>query len=1023
MKEKTLGKVIEIILFKAVIAMAIMFAIVSVNSKTVQATTYQAGKTAYVEEIEAGDIIDKGAIIMSKNKEHGFMFYFYDDAVGFAVNIKEDVDVYKKDQLNNTDMEYSWVVGTSPNKKLGEFPSFWVDDTWSIQATQIDIANETYYISFEEPHEQPQPHDHSYTSYNVVEGNVIFSKCDHDGCDYYDGKAELQLEPQSQDYFNIRLLARFNEQTGLNVSGSDVELYRVETEGATEGGKKVTGIPKKAGYYYASLTVQGVTAKKAFTIENFEWTYNNDYGKKIWYSDEAFKNNITITEDKVYGNCKYCGSERFFYDKVRDSWIKLYTCNHFVTEEPHVDDDGNLDSPKYESLGNAKHKVICDVCGAEYGDALNHDFVVSSDDTSKHICAECGEEENHDFSEQPYKVTEDKAQHYQECKYCEAASTPVDHSEIEVINKKDSTCTEKGYIGDKRCKDCGTVVETGTEVNAKGHTEVVLPAKVATCKETGLTEGKKCSVCGTVTVAQTEIEKLEHLWDEGEVTKAPTCDAPGIKSIHCTLCSVKKDETEIPALEHDWDEGVVTKKPTYTEKGVKTHTCKNDNTHIKTIEIPKLEMTGDVVGEDLDENTEENISTGEIWLTGVRDVTYSGNAVTFDIRAYIGNKLLKEGTDYTIKYANNKNAYRDYSEQNASKIPTVKLIGKGAYKNKVITKTFRIDPIDVNAEAGIASNDVVEVKNGSYKPIPTLTVNGKKLKHKTDYIVVYDSEHGTGFKEVGDYSIKLEGVGNYRGTIVSTFKIVNKNEYSLLSKATVTGYAKKFAYDGTAKEQNKSSLIVKAKVGKTTETLTEGIDYTIAYLNNTGVGTASMIIRAVPGSKKFLGEKIINYAITGTPLSKTRITYDNNKTYTGATVKPAVTLALADGTRLTEGTDYTLEYQKNVNVGTASIILTGKGNYTGFIKKTFKIKPVVLADNESITVTTVGKAVKNAKGKYEIEVAVKNNAKPLLNGVDYTVSFKNNSKPGIATATIKGKGNYTKTITVTFEIVESNVKN
>lgn len=585
------------------------------------------------------------------------------------------------------------------------------------------------------------------------------------------------------------------------------------------------------------------------------------------------------------------------------------------------------------------------------------------------------------------------------------------------------TCTEPGSKS-IHCIYCDEKKDV-TVIKALGHLwnegEIT---KEPTYTEKGV-KTFKCTRSGCKETRTEEIPMLilehTHIWDvKYTVDKAPTCEETGIKSIHCILCSVMKDEAEIPALGHDWGEGIVTKEPTYTEKGIKTHTCKNDNTHIKTIEIPTLEVTGDVVGEDLDEKTEENISTGEIWITGVKDVTYSGSAVTFDIRAYIGNKLLKEGTDYTIKYANNKNACRDYSEQNASKIPTVKLIGKGAYKNKVITKTFRIDPIDVNVEASKASNDIVEVKNGSYKPIPTLTVNGKKLKHKTDYIVVYDSEHGTGFRDVGDYSIKLEGVGNYRGTIVSTFRIVNKKEYSLLSKATVTGYAKKFVYDGTAKEQNKSTIIVKAKVGKTTETLIEGIDYTIAYLNNTEVGTASMIIRAVPGSKKYLGEKIINYSITGTPLSKARITYEKNQSYTGATVKPAVSLALADGKTLVDGADYTIEYQKNINAGTASIILKGKGIYTGTIKKSFKIKPVVLADNESIKVTTVGNVVKNAKGKYEIEVVVKNNAKTLLNGVDYTVSFKNNSKPGLATASIKGKGNYTKTTTIKFEIVESD---
>ena len=438
--------------------------------------------------------------------------------------------------------------------------------------------------------------------------------------------------------------------------------------------------------------------------------------------------------------------------------------------------------------------------------------------------------------------------------------------------------------------------------------------------------------------------------------------------------------------------------------------------------IPK--KTGDIVGEDLDEKTEANIASGEVWLTGVRDVTYSGSVVTFDIRAYKGNKLLKEGTDYTIKYTNNKKACRDYSERNAANFPTVTLTGKGAYRDVKVTKTFKIEPIDINAEETFASNAVVEVKNTSYKPIPTLSVNGKKLKYKTDYIVVYDSAHATGFNEVGDYLIKLEGIGNYRGTVVSSFKIVNKNEYSILSKASVTGYAKRFIYDGNAKEQNKSEVVVKVKAGKATETLKEGIDYTIAYLNNIDVGTASMIIKAVPGNTKYIGEKVINYKITGTPLSKARVTYEKNQTYSGVTVKPAVTRALANGAKLVEGTDYTLEYKKNVNAGIASIIIMGKGAYTGTVKKTFRIKPAELKNEAPFTVEIKSVLPKNEKGAYTVEVEVKNNGKLLVKGIDYTLSYKNNKKAGKSddnnapAVMIKGKGNYSKNIIRTFSITE-----
>ena len=54
------------------------------------------------------------------------------------------------------------------------------------------------------------------------------------------------------------------------------------------------------------------------------------------------------------------------------------------------------------------------------------------------------------------------------------------HGETELKNAKDATCTEKGYTGDKVCKDCGKTVEAGTEIEMTAHTF----------------ENGKCSVCG-----------------------------------------------------------------------------------------------------------------------------------------------------------------------------------------------------------------------------------------------------------------------------------------------------------------------------------------------------------------------------------------------------------------------------------------------------------------------------------------------------------------------------------------------
>lgn len=62
------------------------------------------------------------------------------------------------------------------------------------------------------------------------------------------------------------------------------------------------------------------------------------------------------------------------------------------------------------------------------------------------------------------------------------------------------------------------------------------------------------------------------------------------------------------------------------------------------------------------------------------------------------------------------------------------------------------------------------------------------------------------------------------------------------------------------------------------------------------------------------------------------------KTYTGKALTQSPVVAL-NGTKLARGTDYTLSYKNNRNVGTATLTITGKGKYTGALTRTFRIRP------------------------------------------------------------------------------------
>ncbi len=94
-------------------------------------------------------------------------------------------------------------------------------------------------------------------------------------------------------------------------------------------------------------------------------------------------------------------------------------------------------------------------------------------------------------------------------------------------------------------------------------------------------------------------------------------------------------------------------------------------------------------------------------------------------------------------------------------------------------------------------------------------------------------------------------------------------------------------------------------------------------------------------------------------------------------------------------------------------VFTGKGAYSGVLKKTFKIKAAPIADKD----VTVSKSAVYRKGGAKPEISVTVDGVKLTMGVDYTVSYKNNKRVGrTATVTIKGKGNYSGKVSKTYQV-------
>ena len=118
-------------------------------------------------------------------------------------------------------------------------------------------------------------------------------------------------------------------------------------------------------------------------------------------------------------------------------------------------------------------------------------------------------------------------------------------------------------------------------------------------------------------------------------------------------------------------------------------------------------------------------------------------------------------------------------------------------------------------------------------------------------------------------------------------------------------------------------------------TLTCGTDYELDYMENYFPGTATVLVR---GIGNYRGANIITFTIGERNIADAEMTKVSARVYKGTELIPAVTLTV-DGEVLYKNFDYTIAYLQNKNVGTATIKITGKGNYKGVLKKTFRVLP------------------------------------------------------------------------------------
>lgn len=246
----------------------------------------------------------------------------------------------------------------------------------------------------------------------------------------------------------------------------------------------VTGGVKAISYYtgeeYLDLAYNTVQAGYALTA----------YDRFV--NEKSFIFNINDVTEPIYT----CGEGKHVFGAEKEEYKKP-TCTENGTVAIRCSKCGEVKQGSEETgkkaLGHAGgtatcvSKAICEKCGVEYGE-LNPD--------------------NHDGT-------------------------------TSIVGKKDASCTDKGYTGDKVCDDCGKLVEKGKEIAASGHKggkancvkkavcevcgkeygeidqfnhtgkTVIKNAKAATLTEKGYSGDKVCDGCGVLLEAGTETPKVE----------------------------------------------------------------------------------------------------------------------------------------------------------------------------------------------------------------------------------------------------------------------------------------------------------------------------------------------------------------------------------------------------------------------------------------------------------------------------------------------------------------------------------
>lgn len=354
------------------------------------------------------------------------------------------------------------------------------------------------------------------------------------------------------------------------------------------------------------------------------------------------------------------------------------------------------------------------------------------------------------------------------------------------------------------------------------------------------------------------------------------------------------------------------------------------------------------------ESTRLSIAKAETELTdNLKNIYYyNGKPImpSFKNLVYDGTECV-QNVDYSVSYRNNVNVGTG----------TIYFSGIGNYKGrKKIDFTIKPKKIyNANCEIDLDSSEF-QYTGKEIEPEMQVRILGREMANNSlikgeDYDVIYENN-----TQIGNAIIKIEGKGNFSGTVQEEFRIEprlidEKNDFKISLEKEKYEYEMEPIKPKVNIINNNEECIEK--------NLVENRDYKLTYENNSKIGTATV---KITGIGNYTGEVIKEFQIESADISKCKIDLDRESyPYEGTAIKPKITIKKGEYT-LNEENDYIISYSNNNAIGKGKITITGKGNFKGIYNQTFDIVEK-LKVNINIGLITANKYIE----KITTEITVK----------------------------------------------------